>query len=81
MQANEVLSPTNPEVRQRPPLIASWRYLVGFLMIGAGVVALGILAQHGSTGGESGASTGQLGRHSQATRIYLVAMLMDWALL
>ncbi|HYB61388.1 MAG TPA: CPBP family intramembrane glutamic endopeptidase [Methylomirabilota bacterium] len=81
MKANEALAATNPEVRQRPPQIASWRHLVGFLLIGAGVVALGFLAQHAPAGGGAGASTGQLGRHNQAIGIYLVAILMDWALL
>jgi len=81
MQANEVLAATNPEARQRAPQIASWGHLVGFLLIGAGVVALGLLAQHAPTGGGAGASTGQLGRHSQAIQIYLVAILMDWVLL
>src|ERR1700694_4938238 len=81
MQANEVLAATNPEVRQRPLQIASWKHLVGFLLIGAGVVILGLLAQHAPTWGGVGASTGQLGRHSQAIQIYLVAILMDWGLL
>jgi hypothetical protein len=81
MQANEVLAPMNPEVRQRPPQIASWKHLVGFLLIGAGLVALGLLAQHAPTGGSAGTSTGQIGRHSQAIHIYLVAILMDWGLL
>jgi uncharacterized protein len=81
MQANEVHAPANPEVRQRPPQIASWGHLAGFLLIGAGMVALGLLAQRRPTGGGAGASTGQLGSHSQAIHIYLVAILMDWALL
>lgn len=81
MQANDVLAATNLEVRQRQPQIASWRHLVGFLLIGACVVVLGLLAQHTPTGGGAGASTGQLGRHSQAIYIYLAAMLMDWILL
>lgn len=81
MQANEVPVPMNPEMSQRPPQIASWGHLVGFLLIGAGVVALGLLAQHAPTGGGTGASPGELGRHSQAIHIYLVAILMDWALL
>lgn len=81
MQANDALAATNPEVRHRPPQIASWRHLVGFLLIGAGVVALGLLAQHAPTGGGGGTSTGQLGRHSQAIHIYLAAILMDWILL
>jgi len=56
MQANEVLTTENPEVRQRAPQIASWRHLVGFLLIGAGMVALGFLAQHVPAGG--GATSG-----------------------
>jgi CAAX protease family protein len=81
MQANEILAATNPEVRPSPAQIASWRHLVGFLLIGAGVVTLGLLAQHAPTGSGAGASTGQLGHHSQAIHIYLVAILMDWCLL
>jgi uncharacterized protein len=81
MQLNEVLRAPNPEVRQRPPLIASWRHFVGFLLIGAGVVALGFLAQHAPTGASPGASSGHLGPHSQALHIYLAAILMDWVLL
>jgi len=81
MPANEVPAPINPEMRQRPPQIASWGHLIGFLLIGAGVVGLGLLAQHAPPGGGAGSSPGQLGRHSQAIRIYLVAILMDWALL
>jgi uncharacterized protein len=81
MQANEVLTAKNPEMRQRAPQIASWRHLVGFLLIGAGIVALGFLAQHVPMGGDAGDSSGHLGRHSQAIHIYLAAILMDWALL
>jgi membrane protease YdiL (CAAX protease family) len=76
MQKNEELAATTPEVLQRPPQIASWRHLGGFLLIVAGVVALGFLAQGGT-----GDSAGQLGRHSQAIQIYLSAIAMDWALL
>lgn len=81
MQANEVLAAINPEVRRRPTQIASWKHLLGFLLIGAGVAILGFLAQHAPPGGGVGASAGQLGRHSQAIHIYLIAILMDWALL
>jgi membrane protease YdiL (CAAX protease family) len=63
-----------------PRQIASRAHLVGFLLIGAGVIALGMLAQHAPTGG-GGAATGQLGRHSQAIPVYLSAILLDWALL
>jgi membrane protease YdiL (CAAX protease family) len=81
MQANEALAATNPEARQKPPQIASWRHLAGFLLIVAGLVALGLLAQHTPTEGGAGVPTGQLARHSQAIRLYLVIILMDWALL
>ena len=81
MQSNEAPAPTNLEMRQKPPQIASWRHLVGFLLIGAGVVVLGLLAQHAATGSGAGASPNQLARHSQAIHIYLGAILMDWALL
>jgi uncharacterized protein len=81
MHANEVPAAANPDVRQRLPEIASRKHLAGFLLIGAGIVALGVLAQHSPTGGGLGATTGQLARHSQAIRMYLAAIMMDWALL
>jgi CAAX protease family protein len=79
MQTNDVLTPANP--RQIAPQIASWMHFVGFLLIWVGVVALGMLAQHTPAGGGSGASSGQLASHSQAVRIYLAAIVMDWLLL
>jgi membrane protease YdiL (CAAX protease family) len=79
MQASEVLTAENP--RQNTPQIASWGHLVGFLLIGAGMVALGMLAQHAPADGATGASSGHLARHSQAIPIYLAAILMDWLLL
>jgi membrane protease YdiL (CAAX protease family) len=78
MQANEVIT-VNPGVPQRPPQIASWRHLVGFLLVGAGIAALGWRAQYAPAG--AGASSGDLGRHSQAIYIYLAAILMDCVLL
>jgi membrane protease YdiL (CAAX protease family) len=81
MQANEVLAAANSGARQRQPQIASWMHLVGFLLIGAGVVAMGLLAQQAPAGGSGGAQAGQLGHHSQAIHIYLIAILMDCALL
>jgi membrane protease YdiL (CAAX protease family) len=41
---------------------------------------MGFLAQHAPAGG-GGAAAGQLGSHSQAIPVYLVAIAMDWALL
>lgn len=79
MQASEVLTAANP--RRNALQIASWRHFVGFLLIGTGMVALGLLAQHAPTGGGAGASSGLLARHSHAIHIYLAAILMDWLLL
>jgi membrane protease YdiL (CAAX protease family) len=81
MQLNEAIAATNPEPRQRPPQIASWGKLVGFLLIGAGVTAYGIYLQLASAGSGGGAATGQFASHSQAIPIYLGAIFMDWALL
>jgi membrane protease YdiL (CAAX protease family) len=81
MQSNEPLTTTNLQAEKKPPPIASLKHLIGFLLIGVGLVVLGLLAQHAPTGGGGGASAGQLGRHSQAIHIYLFAILGDWALL
>jgi uncharacterized protein len=72
-------APTSLEVAHETPQIASWRHLAGFLLIGATMVGLGLLAQHAPT--LAGADPDQLGRHSQAVYIYLVAIFMDCALL
>jgi len=84
MQANEIPAATNAEPGESPrqfaSQIASWTHLAGFFLIAAGVVAMGFLAQHAPTSG-GGAETGQLGSHSQAIPVYLVAIFMDWALL
>jgi len=61
--------------------IASWKHFAGFLLIGAGIVALGMLAQHSPAGGGAGTSGGQLEGHGQAIYIYVAAILMDWPLL
>jgi membrane protease YdiL (CAAX protease family) len=81
MRPNErnVLEKSSEE--KAPAPIASWGWLVGFLFIGAGVVALGFFAQHSSAGTSSGAVSSQLASHSRAIPIYLTAILMDWALL
>jgi membrane protease YdiL (CAAX protease family) len=64
---------------QRPVQVASWGWLTGFLVIGVGVMAMGMLAQGAPT--PSGAAAGQFASHNQAIRIYLSLILMDWALL
>ncbi len=80
MQANEVGATENFDARQRPGQIASWWHLAGFLLIGAGVVAMGFLAQHAPAAG-GGAAASQLASHSKAIPIYATAILLDWALL
>jgi membrane protease YdiL (CAAX protease family) len=80
MQRNEVLSVENSDARQAPPQIASWWHFACFLLIGAGVVALGFLAQYAPSGGGPAAG-GQLASHGKAIPIYLTAIFMDWALL
>lgn len=80
MQSNDVATTVNSQLSQTPQQIASWKHLIGFLLIGAGLVALGLLAQH-APGAGSDAQAGQLGRHSQAIPVYLFAILTDWGLL
>ena len=78
MPENNIRTEDNSEVRLRQ--IASWIHLIGFLLIGVGVAALGFLAQHAPTG-EGPAAGGQLASHGKAIPIYLTAIFMDWALL
>jgi len=80
MQKNKILVVEDSGVSQKPPQVASWAHLVGFLLIGAGVVALGFLAQQAPSRGGPEAS-GQFASHGQAIPIYLTAIVMDWALL
>jgi membrane protease YdiL (CAAX protease family) len=80
MQASEVVAMRDRAVREKPQQIGSWGSLAGFLLIGAGVVALGFLAQHAPTGGTGATAGGQLADHGKAIKIYLTVGLMDWAL-
>ena len=81
MPADKIVTTNFPQAPDKPELIASWSHLVGFLLIMAGMAALGFRAQHAGAGSESAATAGQLASHSKAIYIYLVAGLMDWALL
>lgn len=80
MQANDIHA-ENAEATQRLEQIASWWHLVGFLLIGAGVVTMGFLAQQAPAAGGGGAAADQLASHSKAIPMYATAILMDWALL
>jgi membrane protease YdiL (CAAX protease family) len=79
MQKNEIHATDNFIICAKPEPVASWAHLAGFLLIGAGVVALGFLAQHAPSGG--GAAPGQLASHIKSIPIYLTAIFMDWMLL
>lgn len=81
MQANEVLASSNLEESERPRQIASWGWLLGFLLIGAGVVVMGFLAQNAPKGSGGTAAPSQFASHSHAIPIYLSLIAMDWALL
>jgi membrane protease YdiL (CAAX protease family) len=64
----------------RPAPIAGRFHLVGLLLILFGIAALGFFAQHQAAAPTGKAPTAQLAEHSQAIQIYLVALVMDWAL-
>jgi uncharacterized protein len=75
--AAKPLDPEQTSLRAASQPIASIAHFIGLLLIGAGVVAFGFLAQHGNAGS---APSGQLASHSAAIQIYLFAILLDWAL-
>lgn len=75
MPANDLTIPHPSAAPEKP--IASWPHFVGFLLFMAATAALGFRAQHAA----SGAPAGQLAEHGKAIYVYLVAGLMDWALL
>jgi membrane protease YdiL (CAAX protease family) len=82
VQANKALEAINAGMSEKPKWVASWGWLAGFLVIGAGVVTMGFLAQHAPAGNGSGSTAGgQLATHTKAIPVYLTAMAMDWALL
>jgi membrane protease YdiL (CAAX protease family) len=62
----------------RPVPIASKSHLIAILLILFGIAAAGFLAQHHAA--NSAGPAGQLAKHSEAIHIYVVALLMDWAL-
>jgi membrane protease YdiL (CAAX protease family) len=79
MQADEIVTTkgTTPATGN-PKQIAAWGHLIGFLLIMAGTAFMGFRAQNASQGP---APAGQLAQHGQAISLYLIAGLMDWALL
>jgi membrane protease YdiL (CAAX protease family) len=81
MQPNERTAAGKPGEREAPAQIASWGWLAGFFLIGAGVVVMGFLAQHAGSGSSGATTPDQLASHSEAIPIYLGAIFMDWALL
>lgn len=77
MQVDEVVTTGALQNTSKPKPIASRMHFVGFLLFMAGTAALGFRAQHATTD----ATAGQLADHSKAIYVYLVAAIMDWALL
>ena len=73
--------PAQPSLHAASPgaPIASLAHFVGFLLIGAGIAALGFMAQHAPSAG--GAASAQLASHGRALQVYFAAIFMDWALL
>lgn len=79
MPANEIVT-SGSDDRKAPAQIASWSRLVGFLLIGAGVMVMGLLLQHAGSAGNGAAASGQLASHRQAIPVYLGTIVMEWAL-
>ena len=78
MQTDEVVTASAELIPNDSKPVAAWGHLVGFLLIMAGTAFMGFRAQHANT---DASGAGQLASHGQAISIYLVAGLMDWALL
>jgi len=81
MQANEIIMSERPDNGRAPAQVASWGRLIGFLLIAAGVVVMGFIAQHATTAGNGAAAGSQLASHRQAISIYMGTIFMEWALL
>jgi hypothetical protein len=81
MSENDAVTASIPKLRQTQPQIASWRHLAGFFLITGCVLSFGLFAQHAPVGSSAGVSGRQLAPHSQAMQLYLIAILMDCALL
>ena len=79
--ATETMNIVDSNSNPAPEPIASWGHFIGFLLIMAGTAALGFQAQRAAGASPAGASAGDLASHSKAISVYLVAGIMDWALL
>ena len=60
---------------ESPSPVASKRHLIGFLLIQAGTVALGVAAQTRSTAGP-----GVISEHRNGVQLYLSLILAEWAM-
>ena len=63
MHADEIATENASAATGNPKSIASWGHLFGFLLIMAGIAALGYRAQHVGAGSGGAASAGQLAGH------------------
>jgi uncharacterized protein len=61
----------------KPKMIAAWWHLLGYFAIIAYITIAGFRAQQTGMDG-SATPTGQLGRHSEAYRFYLISIGTDW---
>jgi membrane protease YdiL (CAAX protease family) len=75
------LQAKNRGARHRPKQIASWGHLAGFLLVAILIAAMGFRGQHAAGEDANERSQGELMRHSQALPFYLVAILLDGAVL
>ena len=80
MQPVKAIDVKHSQATEKPERIAAWTHFAGFLLIMAGMALLGYRAQHTATGSEA-VPPGQLASHGSAVYVYLVAGIMDWALL
>jgi uncharacterized protein len=64
----------------KPAPIARKGHMVGLLLILFGIAGAGFLAQQRAAVPTTTAAAGQLAEHGQAIQLYLVALVMDWAL-
>jgi len=80
MAADQTGTTNGSQAVEKPTQLASWGHFLGFLLIMAGMAAMGFRAQHAGTGSAGTMPAGQLAHHGNAIYFYLVAGVMDWAL-
>ena len=77
METNEVLSTENSGKRQKPEQIASWRHFTGFLLIAAGVAALGFLGATRADRRQSRGNRPACQPQQSDSHLHVIAIFMD----